>query len=52
MTIDLTKLDEYSIRELQEEIDNYKKIVKDIRKVINKKKTEECKESLINKRDV
>lgn len=52
MTVDLTKLNEYTIRELEEEISSYKKIVKDIRRVINNKKKEELKASLINKRDV
>jgi hypothetical protein len=50
--LDLNKLDEYTVRELQQEIDSYKNIVKSIRKVINKKKKEELKESLINKQGV
>lgn len=50
--IDLLKLDDYSITELQSEIDRYKKIVKDIRKTINKKKKIQLQDSLIYKQGV
>lgn len=52
LTIDLTKLEEYSVKELQEEISKHRKILKAMREVILKKKEDIIKKSMINERGV
>ena len=52
LTIDLTKLEDYSIKELQEEISKHRKILKTMCEVLLKKKGEMIKKSMINERGV
>lgn len=52
LTIDLTKLDEYSVEELQEEITKQRNALKAMREVVLKKKEEIIKKSMINERGV
>jgi len=52
LTIDLIKLEDYSVKELQEEINKHRKILKTMRELLLKKKEEVIKKSMINERGV